>query len=291
MRYRPAVTLSNEQGQSVYWHDLNAECYPDSMFSSIVRGVIGVVLVGLVVWLGLETAQPHPKPLLVVGFGIASALLGPTAIALLGGVFTSKRDEAMKRFAEAGEVEQKIAQAKTTEEKLRALQEERTRIDAIVRLEARRAVTRDRRETLNAQVSQLTEQADKLLAELETLKREENLLDEEIDHGIVRSEIMAARSRLLPLSGDPVDRLINRFAGSDAADMYVELSILESMLPFTRFWIRLGARIVMVFVSWFDYLAAQDLKDKQRREEKKERKRSKSNVEGDGGQDLHTEDT
>lgn len=186
----------------------------DSMFSSVVRGVGGVVLVGLVVWLGLETAEPHPKPLIVAGFGIAAALLGPTAISLLGGAFTSKRDEAMKRFAEAGEVEQKIAQAKTTEEKLRALQEERRRIDAVVRLEARRAVTRDRRGTLNSQVSQLTEQADKLLAELEALKREESLLSEEIDHGLARSEIMEARSRLLPLSGDPVDRLINRFVGS-----------------------------------------------------------------------------
>jgi hypothetical protein len=260
------------------------------MFSSVVRGVGGVVLAGLVVWLGLETAEPHPKPLLVAGFGIACALLGPIAISLLGGAFTSKRDEAMKRFAAAGEVEQKIAQAKTTEEKLRALQEERTRIDAIVRLEARRAVTRDRRGALNSQVGQLTEQADKLLAELETLKREESLLNEEIDHGLAKSEIMAARSRLLPLSGDPIDRLINRFAGSDAEDIYVQLSILESMLPFTRFLIRFFARMIMFFVNWFDYMQVQDLKEKERREEKKERKRSKSSAEGDGSEDLNIDD-
>jgi hypothetical protein len=273
----------------------------DSMFSSVVRGVGGVVLVGLVVWLGLETAEPYPKPLIVAVFGIAAALLGPTAISLLGGAFTSKRDEAMKRFAEAGEVEQKIAQAKTTEEKLRALQEERRRIDAIVRLEARRAVARDRRGTLNAQVSQLTEQADKLLAELEALKREESLLSEEIDHGLARSEIMATRSRLLPLSGDPVDRLINRFAGSlpgpAVEDIYTQLSSLESMVPFARFWIRFFARIAMFFVNVFDIMEAQDLKEKERRKEKKELKRRKrelkrsgSSSEGGGSEDSNIDD-
>jgi hypothetical protein len=270
------------------------------MFSSVVRGVGGVVLVGLVVWLGIEAASSHPKPLFVTGFGIASALLGPTAIALLGGAFTSKRDEAMKRFAEAGEVEQKIAQAKTTEEKLRALQEERTRIDAIVRLEARRAVTRERRGTVKSQVTQLTEQTDKLIAELASLKREEILLNEEIDHGIARSEIMAARSRLLPLSEDPVDRLINRFAGSildvPVEEVYFQLIILQSVVPFMRFFVRFWARIIMYFVNTADAIKALSvmeaggLREKETRGEEGELKKSKPSTEGDVSENLNIED-
>lgn len=88
------------------------------MLWSIARGFIGVILAFIVIWLGLKTAAAHPEPAIVALFGICAALLGPAAIILIGGMFTSKRDEAFKQLAKAGEIEQKVAQATTVQEKL-----------------------------------------------------------------------------------------------------------------------------------------------------------------------------
>ena len=56
------------------------------MQSPAPRVVLGLALAALVVWLGLQTDKPHPAPIVVVGFGLASALVAPLALNVLGGL-------------------------------------------------------------------------------------------------------------------------------------------------------------------------------------------------------------
>ena len=85
--------------------------------------------------------------------------------------------------------------------------------------------------------------------------------------------------------------------GPAVENIYTQLSIFESMVPFAGFWIRFFARIAMFFVDVFDVMEAQDLKERERRKEEKELKRrekelkrSGSSSEGGGSEDLNFDD-
>ena len=224
---------------------------------------MGVALAGLVIWLGMKTATPHPEPGIVALFGISAALLGPTAISLIAGTFTSKRDEAFKQLAKAGEIEQKIAQATTVQEKLQALEDERRRLTVIVQLEARREVILDRQKVLRTEVHDLINQSEKTLAELGVLEEEGERLGQGVDFSSARSEVMAIRSRLLRESVDPRDRLLSRLEGSEIGSIiapYLFLMInLYSVFPYTRFLASFLMQMINLTMDGFDYLRTQRL--------------------------------
>ena len=150
----------------------------------------------LVVLLGLRTAAAHPEPIIVAVFGIVAALLGPTAISLVAGAFPSRRSKALDQLAKAGEIEQRVAEAETMQQKVRALEDERRRLATIIRFEARRQLVLDRQEVLQSEVQQLTQQAEQVLAELKAIEEEGRLLGEEIDNSAAKRDIMAVRERL-----------------------------------------------------------------------------------------------
>jgi len=166
------------------------------MYWLIMRGLLGVIFAGLVVWLGLRTAAPHPQPLIVALFGVVAALLGPTAISLIAGSFPSRRSRALDQLAKAGEIEQRVAEATTMQQKVKALESERRRLTTIIRLEARRQVILTRQEILHSEIEQLVGQADQVIAELKAIDAESKLLGQELDNSSVKSEVIAIRDRL-----------------------------------------------------------------------------------------------
>ncbi len=166
------------------------------MYWLVARGLLGAVLATLVVLLGLRTAAAHPEPIIVAVFGIVAALLGPTAISLVAGAFPSRRSKALDQLAKAGEIEQRVAEAETMQQKVRALEDERRRLATIIRFEARRQLVLDRQEVLQSEVQQLTQQAEQVLAELKAIEEEGRLLGEEIDNSAAKRDIMAVRERL-----------------------------------------------------------------------------------------------
>ncbi len=163
---------------------------------SILRGVFGLFLVGLLVWLGLQTASVHPSPLIVAIFGIAAAILGPVSIGFMGGAFPSRRDSALEKLAKAGEIEEKVAQADTIDQKVKVLAAERRRLETIIAFEARRQLLLARKEMLEEEGGRLVEQADRILGELIEIDRENKLLGEEVAKSPVEKEIVALRERL-----------------------------------------------------------------------------------------------
>ena len=164
--------------------------------SVIVRALIGVVFAGVVVWLGLLTAKPHPDPAIIALFGIIAALLGPMAIFLLTESLPSKKGRALEQLAKAGEIEERVAKAETTEQKVKTLEAERRRLTTIIQFETRRQIIAERQAVLLSEVRRLDELAGQMLAELTAIEAESRLLGQEIDNSSVRNEVVAVRKRL-----------------------------------------------------------------------------------------------
>jgi hypothetical protein len=72
------------------------------------------------VWLGLKTTSDAA---FVVWFGLASAILAPTGIAMIGYAITGGQREVLQRLSKVPEIDKLISEAKTQEERIRLLEE------------------------------------------------------------------------------------------------------------------------------------------------------------------------
>jgi hypothetical protein len=162
----------------------------------IARGILGLLLAGLVIWLGIKTAAQHPEPIFIALFGICAALLGPTAVSLIAGAFPSEHNKALDRLSKAGDIERRVEAADTMEQKVKTLENERQRLTDIIRFEARRQMILDRQVALKFEVELLAQETDQVLAELKAIENESRHLGEEIDNSSVKKDIMAVRDRL-----------------------------------------------------------------------------------------------
>ena len=162
----------------------------------IARGILGLLLAGLVIWLGIKTAAQHPEPIFIALFGIGAALLGPTAVSLIAGAFPSERNKALDRLSKAGDIERRVEAADTMEQKVKALENERRQLTDIIRFEARRQMILDRQVALKFEVELLAQETEQVLAELKAIENESRHLGEEIDNSSVKKDIMAVRDRL-----------------------------------------------------------------------------------------------
>jgi len=109
-------------------------------------------------------------------FGIASALVAPTGLYLVFGAIRHRQNQLLGVLATSATVEQRLAEAKTYEQKVAALKEEQARMTQIVALGVRRQVLEDRRGLLEKEVGELINQANQVLAELSGLEDESLVL-------------------------------------------------------------------------------------------------------------------
>jgi hypothetical protein len=100
-----------------------------------------MALLAGVVYLGVRSGT---DPRFVVWFGIASAIAAPVGLSLFGFAFRGSDAELVERLAKVPEIERLVAEAKTQEEKVRLLEEERARLLDVIRTEARRQAIQDR---------------------------------------------------------------------------------------------------------------------------------------------------
>jgi hypothetical protein len=189
-----AVT-PNARHQATGW--LQAIAKVAAMQSPVPRALSGLMLVATVVWLGLETAKPHPAPLVVVAFGLASALVAPIAIGVLGGIHQSNRDRALERLAKAGDVEEKVARAETAEQQLQALQRERERLGEIIQYAATRQLLVVRQQMLEDEATRLIQQAQDVSRELAEIQNKRRLLGEELEQTSSQKDLRALEKRLI----------------------------------------------------------------------------------------------
>lgn len=167
----------------------------------IVAPIIGLLLIGVVVDVGVRaTNDPH----LVVWFGLVSAILAPTGIALIAEGFRGGDAKTLEDLRSVTEIETLIAQAGSERERLTLLERERANLDEIVRLEARA-------QTLGERQRVLLDEARRVLGELELVDREAASLRVDIASSAALPEIQALETRLAARRrGDLVLRIGSR---------------------------------------------------------------------------------
>jgi hypothetical protein len=152
----------------------------------IAAFVIGAGLLTVVVWLGFKTTS---GPVYIVWFGLASAILAPTGVATIGYALTGGQREVLQRLSKVPEIDKLISEANTQEERIRLLEEERSRLLEAVQLETRR-------QTLVTKKAVLEQDGVQILNELQAVERELGHLEMDIEASTVREEIKRLNERL-----------------------------------------------------------------------------------------------
>ena len=107
----------------------------------------------------------------------------------------------LRRLSKVPEIDKLISEAKTQEERIRLLEEERSRLLEAVQIETRR-------QTLITKRAALEEDGARILRELQAVERELNNLEVDIEASTVKEEIKNLNERLeAHQQGDPIFRL------------------------------------------------------------------------------------
>ena len=197
--------------------------------------IMGIFLIGATIHLGIQSGKDSR---FVVWFGLASAIAAPLGLAQLASIFNRWDSEIITRLAKVPEIEKLMNEARTQEEKIQLLEEERLRLADIVRFESRRQAILDR-------IDSLERDATRILDELAFLDREVVLFDENVGKSPASSEIRQLRERVKARNdGDVIIRLGARSYRIDR-DIVKALpfGLGNSILAYFRIAESLGSRI------------------------------------------------
>jgi hypothetical protein len=132
------------------------------MVARIIALFISGLCVWLMVWLGeLSDKKSSYVPI----FGIVCALAGPIALAGFERSLRGKKKEEAEKFLALDEIEKRIQEAKTREQRIKVLQDEQKKLQQII-------VTEARLQALESRKSLAIEQAKKVLDELDIIEAE-----------------------------------------------------------------------------------------------------------------------
>jgi hypothetical protein len=163
--------------------------------------ITGILLIGAIIFLGIQSGKDSR---FVVWFGLASAIAAPLGLAQFASIFNRWDSELITRLAKVPEIERLVNEARTQEEKIQLLEEERLRLADIVRFESRRQAILDR-------IDSLERDATRILDELAFLDKEVVTFDESIGKSPASSEIRQLRERVKARNdGDVIIRLGTR---------------------------------------------------------------------------------
>jgi hypothetical protein len=197
--------------------------------------IMGIFLIGATILLGIQSGKDSR---FVVWFGLASAIAAPLGLAQLASIFNRWDSEIITRLAKVPEIEKLMNEARTQEEKIQLLEEERLRLADIVRFESRRQAILDR-------IDSLERDATRILDELAFLDREVVIFDENVGKSPASSEIRQLRERVKARNdGDVIIRLGARSYRIDR-DIVKALpfGLGNSILAYFRIAESLGSRI------------------------------------------------
>jgi hypothetical protein len=197
--------------------------------------IMGIFLIGATILLGIQSGKDSR---FVVWFGLASAIAAPLGLAQLASIFNRWDSEIITRLTKVPEIEKLMNEARTQEEKIQLLEEERLRLADIVRFESRRQAILDR-------IDSLERDATRILDELAFLDREVVIFDENVGKSPASSEIRQLRERVKARNdGDVIIRLGARSYRVDR-DIVKALpfGLGNSILAYFRIAESLGSRI------------------------------------------------
>lgn len=139
------------------------------IFVKAILFLLGVAIIGAVIWLGFLTAN-NQSPKLVAIFGIASAVIAPIGLTLIGYIFTANDQDVINRLAKVPEIEKLITEASSQEEKIRLLEKQKQQLAEIIQFEARRQSLVNRKETNEREAVRLLDELMAIDTELSNLE-------------------------------------------------------------------------------------------------------------------------
>lgn len=147
---------------------------------------IGLLLIAGVVYLGFLSISNSS---LVVWFGIASAIAAPAGLAAIGSAFKPNNNELLERLSKVPEIEKLIVAAKTQEEKIRALEQEREKLTELVQFESLRQSLLTRKDSLE-------QDCVKSLESLDAVEDKLSQLDIRVNESGLSQQVQALRDRI-----------------------------------------------------------------------------------------------
>jgi hypothetical protein len=155
----------------------------------VVTFLLGSIAISAVMWLGYQTAI-NQSPQLVAIFGVAAAIAAPLGFILIGYAFQSNDQETIKRLAKVPEIERLINEAKSQEEKIRLLEQQKSQLSDIVMFEVRRQALTVRKESLEKEGIRVLDELRAIAEELYSLNAQVNI------DGAVKTELEQLRQRI-----------------------------------------------------------------------------------------------
>jgi hypothetical protein len=157
-----------------------------AMVRRVLLPVLGLALLGPIVYLGVRSAHDVG---FIAPFGIASAILGPLGIYLVGEGLRGSEKRTLRELSAVPDIAKLISESKDAEERLRLLEDERLRVEEVVRLEARRLSLSERQTLLSAD-------AERILQEFGLIDDEAASLQVSLNASSVLPEVRALHERL-----------------------------------------------------------------------------------------------
>lgn len=149
------------------------------MIKRVLTLLLGLGLIAVVVYLGLTARNDQS---FVIWFGLAAAILTPIGLAAIGYALSAANRQVLERLSKVPEIDRLISEANSQEEKIRLLEQERSRLVEIVELEARKQSLLMRKESLE-------HDAVRILKELQAI-------DEEISDNAINIESSSATEEI-----------------------------------------------------------------------------------------------
>lgn len=191
---------------------------------------IGLIFIGIVVFLGIKTTQDTS---LVVWFGLASAIIAPIGLAMIGYGFRTDELKFYQDLSKVPEIGDLIEKAKTQEEQIALLEQERKKLTEIIQVEARR-------QTLLSTKEKIENELNKTLKEYNATLEELKLIDEKIEESAAVIEMKKIQKRINERSKGRV--IVLKFWGKEIAiperkiigDSPLDLFLLLSLRSFEK---------------------------------------------------------
>lgn len=152
----------------------------------IIYIVTGLILIGVVIYLGIKTTEDTS---LVVWFGLASAIIAPIGLAMIGYGFRTDELKLFQELSKVPEIGNLIEKAKTQEEQIALLEQERKRLSQIIQVEARR-------QTLLSTKENLENDIDKVVKAYNATTEELKLIDHQIEESPAVKEMKKIQNRI-----------------------------------------------------------------------------------------------
>lgn len=210
------------------------------MLTRFFSGIIGLVLLGIVIYLGFQAAT---DPVFVIWFGLAVAILPGLSYRAVRYAFIGSEGKVLKYLSKLPEVEKRIQQAKSLEERIKVLEEERAQIAEVVELESQRQALLEGKRSLE-------QDAARILNKLQAIDSELGAINMNVQSSPVSQQVQSLHERLqVRQRGDIVIRLGSRYYSIDR-------DLVLGLFP-------LGfGRLLLCFLRFYDTILSRQRKSK-----------------------------